>query len=137
MTTTPEMLARRVMDEQLVAAGWAIQDRIALNRSASLGVAVREYPLPTGPCDYLLFVLGKACGVVEAKAAGTTLSGVADQPRGYQPQRTQPLAKWSDPLRFDYEASSTEILFSDRLDPLHRELLLTGRLVLESAKSQS
>lgn len=53
----------------------------------------------------------------EAKAAGATLSGVAEQARGYQPSPEQPLARWSDPFRFDYEASSTEILFSDRLDP--------------------
>ncbi|MEJ7776798.1 MAG: hypothetical protein WKF52_05315, partial [Sphingomicrobium sp.] len=83
MATTPEMLARQVIDEQLLAAGWVVQDRSAMNRTASLGVAVREYPLATGPCDYLLFVAGKACGVVEAKAAGTTLSGVTEQARGY------------------------------------------------------
>jgi len=97
-----------------------------MNRTASLGVAVRVYPLATGPCDYLLFVEGKACGVIEAKAAGTTLSGVAEQARGYQPQFAQPLAKWSNPLRFDYEASSTEILFSDRVDPLHRSRRVFG-----------
>ena len=112
-----------------------------MNRTASLGVAVREYRLATGPCDYLLFIEGKACGVVEAKAAGTTLSGVAVQARGYQPQPAQPLAKWSDPLRFDYEASSTEILFSDRLDPLHRSRRVFGfhrpATLLEWLKSQS
>ncbi len=91
-----------------------------MNRTAALGVAVREYPLSSGPCDYLLFVAGKACGVIEAKAAGATLSGVAEQARGYQASPEQPLTRWSDPFRFDYEASSTEILFSDRVDPLHR-----------------
>ena len=54
---------------QLAAAGWVVQDRAEMNRKASLGVAVREYPLASGPCDYLLLVDGKACGVVEAKAA--------------------------------------------------------------------
>jgi type I restriction enzyme, R subunit len=120
MNATPEARAREVIDGQLMAAGWVVQDRADMNRTASLGVAVREFPLATGPCDYLLIVAGKACGVVEAKAAGTTLSGVAEQARGYQPQPQQALARWSDPLRFDYEASGTEILFSDRLDPLHR-----------------
>jgi len=91
-----------------------------MNRSASLGVAVREYPLASGPCDYLLLVAGKACGVVEAKAAGATLSGVAEQAQGYQAEVPAALARWSDPLRFDYEASGTEILFSDRVDPQHR-----------------
>ena len=120
MSVTPEAAARKVIDQQLAAAGWVIQNRSTLNRTAALGVAVREYPLATGPRDYLLFVAGKACGVIEAKAAGATLSGVAEQARGYQRFPEQPLARWSDPFRFDYEASSTEILFSDRVDPLHR-----------------
>ncbi len=109
-----------MIDAQLAAAGWAVQDRGAVNRNAGLGVAVREYPLASGPCDYLLLVAGRACGVVEAKAAGATLSGVAEQARGYQAALPAALARWSDPLRFDYEASSTEILFSDRLDPEQR-----------------
>lgn len=120
MNTTPEARAREVIDGQLAAAGWVVQDRAEMNRTAALGVAVREYPLATGPCDYLLLVAGKACGVIEAKRAGTTLSGVTEQARGYQPQAQQPLARWSDPLRFDYQASGAETLFSDRLDPLHR-----------------
>ena len=37
-----------------------------MNISAGLGVAVREFPLSTGDADYLLYVDGKACGVVEA-----------------------------------------------------------------------
>ena len=117
MTATPEARARTAIDAQLAAAGWAVQDRAGLNRNASLGVAVREYPLPAGPCDYLLFVAGRACGVVEAKPAGTTLSGTAEQARGYRHAPPATLAHWGDPLRFDYEASSTETLFSDSADP--------------------
>ncbi len=97
-----------------------------MNRSAGLGVAVREYPLASGPCDYLLLVAGKACGVVEAKAAGATLSGVAEQARGYQSAPPAALARWSDPLRFDYEASGAELLFSDRLDPEQRSRRVFG-----------
>ena len=118
MSTAPEAMARKVIDAQLAAAGWVVQHRAEMNRTASLGVAVREFPLAAGPCDYLLIVGGKACGVIEAKAAGATLSGVAEQARGYQ---SHPAGKrsrsWGDPLRFDYEASGTEILFSDRVDP--------------------
>lgn len=40
---------------------------------------MREFQLPGAPCDYLLFVGGKACGVIEAKKAGVTLSGVAER----------------------------------------------------------
>jgi type I restriction enzyme R subunit len=39
-----------------------------LNLGASLGVAVREFPLESGFADYLLFVDRKAVGVVEMAA---------------------------------------------------------------------
>ncbi|HZK99562.1 MAG TPA: DEAD/DEAH box helicase family protein [Caulobacteraceae bacterium] len=58
--------------------------------------------------------------MVEAKPEGTTLSGVADQAGGYQHQLPPHLANWGDPLRFDYEASGSEPLFSDRADPQQR-----------------
>jgi len=126
VSTTPEARARKIIDEQLAVAGWIVQDRASMNRRAALGVAVREYPLTSGPCDYLLLVDGKACAVIEAKAAGSTLSGFAEQASGYQAGVPVQLATWSDPLRFDYEASSTEILFSDRLDPERRSRRVFG-----------
>jgi type I restriction enzyme R subunit len=44
-----------------------------MNLSATRGVAVREFPLAPGHgfADYLLFVDGKAVGVLEAKPQGT------------------------------------------------------------------
>ena len=48
---TPEQQAREKIDAQLVASGWTIQDYKALNLSAGPGIAVREVPLTTGPCD--------------------------------------------------------------------------------------
>ncbi|HMO94892.1 MAG TPA: DEAD/DEAH box helicase family protein, partial [Tepidiformaceae bacterium] len=62
----------------------------------------------------------KACGVIEAKPEGRTLSGVAEQAAGYQHQLPTHLPSWGDPLRFDYEASGSETLFSDRADPDQR-----------------
>ena len=50
-----------------------------MNLHAGRGVAVREYPLQTGYADYLLFVERKAAGVLEAKAEGIPLAGVAEQ----------------------------------------------------------
>lgn len=123
---TPEQKARELIDAQLAAAGWIVQDREEMSLGAGLGVAVREYPLATGPCDYLLFVDRKACGVVEAKPEGVTLSGVAEQASRYQHQLPSHLAAWGDPLRFDYEASASEILFSDRQDADQRSRYLFG-----------
>jgi type I restriction enzyme R subunit len=64
---SPEQKAREIIDRKLQEAGWTIQDVAQLNPSASLGVAVREFPTSTGPVDYALFVDGKLVGVVEEK----------------------------------------------------------------------
>ena len=80
---TPEHKARKDIDRLLSLAGWKVQDRDEINLDASLGVAVTEYPTDIGPVDYALFVDRKAVGVIEAKPAGTTLSGVAVQSEGY------------------------------------------------------
>jgi type I restriction enzyme R subunit len=48
-----------------------------------LGVAVREFQTASGPVDYGLFVGRKLCGVIEAKAEGTTLSGYSEQAARY------------------------------------------------------
>jgi hypothetical protein len=91
MPVTPEQRAREAIDALLAAAGWVIQDIVDFNRNAGEGVAVREFVLPNGPCDYLLFVGGKAAGVVEAKITGHTLSGVAEQSAKYILDRPQPV----------------------------------------------
>ena len=117
---TPEQLVREKLDCLLTSAGWAIQNPQDFNRNASLGVAVREFQLATRPCDYLLFVAGKAAGVVEAKKSGVTLSGVADQSDKYMGGLPEHLAKWDDLLVFDYESSSEETYFKNMRDPKPR-----------------
>lgn len=117
---TPEQLARERIDELLRAAGWVIQDRADFNRNAALGVAVREFQLPSGPCDYLLFVDGKAAGVIEAKKAGATLSGVADQSDDYMTALPPHLARWDDRLIFGYESTGEETFFRNLRDPRPR-----------------
>ena len=79
----PEEKARENIDRLLIKAGWVIQDRKQMNRGESLGVAVREFPMDSGPTDYLLFVERRAVGVIEAKPEGTTLSGVSEQTEKY------------------------------------------------------
>ena len=69
----PTRAASRVeIDKALDAAGWVIQDRAETNLTAGLGVAVREFKMADGHgfADYMLFVEGKAVGVLEAKPAG-------------------------------------------------------------------
>ncbi|HUZ97008.1 MAG TPA: hypothetical protein VMU57_19065 [Edaphobacter sp.] len=79
----PEQLARQTIDALLTAAGWTLQDKSKFNRNAAEGVAVREFSLPNCEADYLLFVGGKAVGVIEAKPAGHTLGGVDIQSAKY------------------------------------------------------
>ncbi len=120
MTLTPEQRAREKIDALLIAAGWVIQDNAHFNRNAGEGVAVREFVLPNGPCDYLLFVAGKAAGVIEAKKAGITLSGVAEQAAKYMARLPDHLARWADHLIFDYESTGDETFFRDSRDPKSR-----------------
>ena len=75
--------ARVNIDAGLRDAGWAVQHRGEVNLSAARGVAMREFPLDTGPAGYLLFLDGKAAGVVEAKPDGQTLTGVEVQAEKY------------------------------------------------------
>ena len=78
---TPEQTSRTQIDALLGQAGWAVQDAGSVNLYERRGVAVREFGLKPGhgTADYLLYVDQKATGVVEAKPAGYTLTGVETQ----------------------------------------------------------
>jgi hypothetical protein len=69
---TPEAKARIDIDKLLAQAGWHVCGMGDFNIHAAQGVAIREFPLNPGFgfADYLLYVNGKACGVIEAKKAG-------------------------------------------------------------------
>jgi len=117
---TPEQYARETIDRLLSAAGWLLQDPVDFNRGAGIGVAVREFQLTSGPCDYLLFVEGKAAGVIEAKKSGIALGGVADQSDRYMGDLPEHIAKWDDLLVYDYESTGDETLFKNLQDPKPR-----------------
>ena len=118
---TPEERARVQIDQLLQYAGWEVQDRarMSLFGRPNRGVAVREAPLQTGYADYLLFVDGKALGVVEAKKVGTTLSGVEPQSGRYAAGLRPPMKAWlpDRPLPFRYESTGIETYFTNILDP--------------------
>ncbi len=102
----------------LVASGWVVQDYKAVDFSVSRGIALREVPLKTGPCDYLLLVDRKALGVIEAKKEGTTLSTVAEQSTRYATSLPDFLAAGLiGPLPFLYESTGVETFFRDERDP--------------------
>ncbi len=112
----PEEKARKVIDELLTDAGWTVQDWEELNLGASLGVAVREFPLKSGFADYMLLIDRKPVGVVEAKPFGTTLSGVAEQSEKYL--RLIPDSyNLVEPPPFAYESTGKVTYFRDSRDP--------------------
>jgi type I restriction enzyme R subunit len=113
----PEAAARRDIDAMLVASGWTIQNRKAMDVWASRGVAVREFALTTGEVDYLLFVDQKPVGGLEAKKAGHTLSGVETQSEKYAAGLPKSLKPPVRPLPFLYESTGVETWFTNGLDP--------------------
>ena len=60
----PEQLARDKIDAELIQCSWVIQNKNQINLKAATGVAVREYQTDIGPADYVLFVEGKAIGII-------------------------------------------------------------------------
>ena len=114
---TPEEQARKLIDEKLSAAGWIIQDRTNFNRNASTGIACREFLMADNKeADYILFIDGKAAGVIEAKKAGTSLSGIENQSQWYGRTLPRNTAQWQSPLPFIYESNGSEIFFTDMRD---------------------
>lgn len=118
---TPEEKARCVIDDKLCQSGWVIQDLKRLNLTASLGVAVREFPTSTGEVDYALFVDGKPVGVVEAKQsqAGQSITDVEVQSGRYA-NSTFKWVKNDYTIRFAYEATDKLIRFTDYKDTKYR-----------------
>ena len=96
-----------------------MQDVHSLNLSAARGVAVREFGLKPGhgTADYLLYVDQKAAGVVEAKPAGYTLTGVETQSGKYSEGLPDALPAHHKPLPFLYETTGSETRFTNLLDP--------------------
>ncbi|MFY0663216.1 MAG: DEAD/DEAH box helicase family protein [Natronospirillum sp.] len=118
---TPEQRARDQIDALLTKAGWVVQDNKAINFSAGLGIAVREYQTDVGPADYVLFVDKQAVGVIEAKPEewGHKITTVELQSERYA-NATLKWVKNQEPLRFVYESTGIIVRFTDGRDPAPR-----------------
>lgn len=87
--------------------------------------------------------------MIEAKKAGITLSGVAEQAARCAVGLPAHVARWGDTLRFDCESTGEESFFRDALDPQPRSrrvfafrrpvlrTAFTGTLVPHSVASTS
>jgi type I restriction enzyme R subunit len=107
---TPEQKARVSIDTLLAAAGWHVCNVSSANLHAATSVAIREFPLNNGFgfADYLLYVNGKACGVIEAKKEGATFTGVEVQSGRYAQGLPASLPAWRRPLPFLWESIGFE-----------------------------
>jgi type I restriction enzyme R subunit len=116
----PEQIARDHIDRQLIACGWVIQGIKQVNLNAGMGVAVKEYLTDVGPADYVLFVEGKPCGVIEAKREeeGHRMSVHEDQSEGYANAKLKHLK--NEPLPFVYISTGEVTKFTDFTDPKPR-----------------
>ena len=118
---TPEQKARDLIDTRLSAAGWVVQNKKSIDFNAGLGVAVKEYQTDIGPADYVLFINGRAVGVIEAKPSdwGQRITTVEEQSGGYAAAKL----KWinnNEPLPFIYEATGEITRFTNSRDPKPR-----------------
>ena len=117
----PEARARVDIDKMLDAAGWTIQNRDEIDLYSARGVAVREFLLKgNDEADYLLFVDRHAVGALEAKGAGSTLTGVEPQSAKYAAGLPDHIDAPVRPLPFLYESTGIETRFTNGLDPMPR-----------------
>lgn len=116
----PEQITRDNIDKQLTACGWVIQSIKQINLNAGTGVAVKEYLTDVGPADYVLFVDGKPCGVIEAKREeeGHRMTVHEGQGEDYANAKLKHLK--NEPLPFVYISTGEVTRFTDFTDPKPR-----------------
>ena len=112
---TPEEKARVRIDQMFSDAGWKVvsRDEYSPNLSAA---AIEEGILQGGKeADYLLFINGKAVGVLEAKKASTDVSSdkVINQAEGYTHKLTKYYQFYANPLPIVYVSNGQVTLFRD------------------------
>lgn len=114
----PEEKARKKIDKMLSDAGWKVVTRNEYSSGLS-AVAVEEGLLQGNlEADYLLFLEGKAVGVLEAKRAEVQLSDiVAQQAENYTHSLLDWYQRWEEPLPLIYLSNGKELLFKNLKDP--------------------
>lgn len=116
----PEQIARDHIDQQLMACGWVVQSIRQVNLHAGLGVAVKEYQTDVGPADYVLFVGGKPCGVIEAKREEEGHRMTAHEAQGEDYAKAKLKHLKNEPLPFVYGSTGEVTRFTDFNDPKPR-----------------
>lgn len=115
----PEEKARQIIDRIFDEAGWAVVNRDHYS-PAITAVAVEEGLLKGNlEADYLLFLNGKAVGVLEAKKETTSVyaNKVADQAVRYTRCVPSWCQAWINPLPLAYLSNGKDLLFRDTRNP--------------------
>lgn len=113
----PEEQARVLIDEKLAEAGWAVITRSQFSNQEN-ALAVEE-ALTKGnhEADYLLFLDGKAIGVLEAKKKDNSLGNVvAEQTAKYSAGALPWYQTWANPLPFLFMSNGDVLMFKNLLD---------------------
>ena len=114
----PEEKARKKIDMLLKKAGWSIVPRDKYSPGVS-AVAIEEGLLKGNlEADYLLFLEGKAIGVLEAKKESVSLDDiVANQAENYTHKLLPMYQYWENPLPLIYLSNGKELLFKNAKIP--------------------
>lgn len=111
----PEEEARVLIDEKLATAGWAVVSRSEYSEKQNAQAVMEAITIGKKEADYILFLDGKAIGVLEAKRAENNLgTQVADQVAGYSIGLPSWCQTWSTPLPFLFMSNGDKLLFCDR-----------------------
>jgi type I restriction enzyme, R subunit len=114
-----EQEARRHNDRPLKATGWTVCDLVEATTYAGRSDAIRELLLSSGFgfADHLLYVDGKAAGVMEAKREDVTSTGANPQSDKYTKDLSDAFPCRRNPLPFLYQSTGIEKRFTNRLNP--------------------
>ncbi len=120
---SPEDKSRHdLINPALKKAGWTIEHFKTANIYTFKGVAVEFFQMGmgVGEADYVLFVNGKAVGIIEAKKEGETLIGKEPQSNRYARGFPKDFQYIDLPLPFIYESTGSETRFTNLWDPKPR-----------------
>lgn len=112
---TPEEKARIKIDRWFADAGWKVINREEYEPTCT-AVAIREGLLENNlEADYLLFINGKAVGVLEAKREETDASAakVCEQAARYAMRVPDIYQTYQKPLPFIFTSNGKELYFCD------------------------
>lgn len=115
---TPEQEARIIIDQKFADAGWAVVSRSDFSEEQNALAVTEALTKGNHEADYLLFLDGKAIGVLEAKRKENPLNGhVAEQAAGYSTGALPWYKTWANPLPFLFMSNGEKLLFRNALDP--------------------